>query len=70
MSRDQIFTTIEFVDDLIRMCVGEYYNEKFYVYDTFKCQCNGLSASSITNPDEVKKTILELVDLIKEQEIK
>lgn len=67
MNRNQIFTTIEFIDDLIRMCVGEYYNEKFYVFDTFKCQCNGLEASNIINPDEVRKTILELVRLIKEK---
>ena len=67
MNRNQIFTTIEFIDDLIRMCVGEYYNEKFYVFDTFKCQCSGLEASNVTNPEEVKKTILDLVELIKEK---
>lgn len=67
MNRNQIFTTIEFVDDLVRMCIGEYYNEKFYIFDTFKCQCSGLESSNIVNPDEVKKTILELVELIKEK---
>lgn len=67
MNRNQIFTTIEFIDDLVRMCIGEYHNEKFYIFDTYKCQCSGLEASNIINPDEVKKTILELVDLIKEK---
>jgi len=67
MNRNQIFTTIEFIDDLVRMCIGEYYNEKFYIFDTFKCQCCGLEASNIINPDEVKKTILELVQLISEK---
>lgn len=67
MNRNQIFTTIEFIDDLVRMCIGEYHNEKFYIFDTYKCQCNGLESSNIINPDEVKKTILELVELIKEK---
>ena len=61
MNRYQIFTTIEFVDDLVRMCIGEYYNEKFYIFDTFKCQCSGLEASNIINKEEVKNTILDLV---------
>ena len=65
MNRNQIFTTIEFIDDLVRMSIGEYYNEKFYIFDTFKCQCNGLESSNIVNSEEVKKTILELVELIK-----
>ena len=41
------------------MCIGGYYNEKFYIFDTFKCHAMGLEASNIINPDEVKKTILE-----------
>lgn len=68
MNRYQIFTTIEFVDDLVRMCIGEYYNEKFYIFDTFKCQCSGLEASNIINKEEVKNTILDLVELIKEKD--
>ena len=68
MNRNQIFTTIEFVDDLVRMCIGEYYNEKFYIFDTFKCQCSGLEASNIINKEEVKNTILDLVELIKEKD--
>lgn len=67
MNRNQIFTTVEFLDDLVRMCVGEYYNEKFYVFDTFKCQCSGLESSKIVNPEDVKKTILGLVDLINDK---
>ena len=64
MDRKQIFTTIEFLDDIVRMCIGVYYNEKFYIFDTFKCHSKGLEASNIINPDEVKKTILELVESI------
>ena len=67
MNRNQIFTTIEFIDDIVRMCVGVYYNEKFYIFDTFKCHCNGLEASNIINSDEVKSTIIDLVDLIEEK---
>ena len=67
MNRNQIFTTIEFIDDLVRMSIGEYYNEKFYIFDTFKCQCNGLEASNIVNAEEVQKTIIELVELIKKK---
>ena len=67
MNRNQIFTTIEFIDDLVRMCIGEYYNEKFHIFDTFKCQCSGLQASNIINAEEVENTILELVELIREK---
>lgn len=67
MNRNQIFTTIEFIDDLIRMSIGEYYNEKFYIFDTFKCRCNGLEASNIVDVEEVKRTINELINLIKEK---
>ena len=70
MNRNQIFTTIEFLDDIVRMCIGVYYNEKFYIFDTFKCHSKGLEASNIINPEEVKKTILDLVDSIyKKREI-
>lgn len=70
MNRNQIFTTIEFLDDIVRMCIGTYYNEKFYIFDTFKCHSKGLEASNIVNADEVKKTILDLVDAIyKKREI-
>lgn len=65
MNRNQIFTTIEFINDTIRMCIGEYYNEKFYVFDTFKCKCNGLQDSKITDSEEVKKVVSELLELIK-----
>ena len=67
MNRNQIFTTIEFIDDLIRMSIGEYYNEKFYIFDTFKCKCIGLDKSNIINEEEVQKTIIELIELIKEK---
>ncbi len=67
MNRNQIFTTIEFIDDLIRMTIGEYYNDKFYVFDTFKCKCNGLDKTNIVDKEEVKRTILELVKLIKDK---
>jgi len=67
MNRNQIFTTIEFIDDLVRMSIGEYYNEKFHIFDTFKCPCSGLEASNIINAEEVENTILELVELIREK---
>ena len=67
MNRNQIFTTVEFVDDLIRMTVGEYYNEKFYIFDTFKCQCSGLEASNVINEEEVRKTFLNLISAIKDK---
>lgn len=67
MNRNQIFTTIEFVDDMVKMSIGEYYNERFYVFDTFKCHSNGLESSNIVNPEEVKKTILDLLALIEEK---
>ena len=35
MNRNQIFTTVEFLNNIIRMTIGEYYNDKFYVFDTF-----------------------------------
>lgn len=67
MNRNQIFTTIEFIDDLVRMTIGEYYNDKFFVFDTFKCVSKGLEKSNIVDQEEVKKTILELINLIKEK---
>ena len=67
MNRNQIFTTVEFIDDLIRMSIGEYYNEKFYIFDTFKCKCNGLEKSNIINEDEVRQTIMELINTIREK---
>jgi len=67
MNRNQIFTTIEFLNDMIRMTIGEYYNEKFYIFDTFKCKCNGLENSNIVNKEEVKITIKGLLELIKDK---
>ena len=64
MNRNQIFTTIEFIDNIIRICVGEYYNEKFYIFDTFKCSCSGLESSNIINEEEVQKTILNFLKFI------
>lgn len=67
MNRNQIFTTIEFINDTIRMTIGEYYNERFYIFDTFKCKCSGVENGDIVNKDEVKKVILELIELIEEK---
>ena len=33
MNRNQIFTTVEFLNNIIRMTIGEYYNDKFYTFD-------------------------------------
>ena len=67
MNRNQIFTTVEFINNIIRMTIGEYYNEKFYIFDTFKCKCSGLEDSSIINEDEVRTVINELISLIKDK---
>lgn len=67
MTRNQVFASVEFIDDLIKMSVGEYHNEKFYIFDNFKCKCNGLKSSDIIDEEEVKKTIRELVDLAQEK---
>lgn len=62
MSRDQVFATIEFVNDVIRMTIGEYYNDNFYVFDTFVCKCNGLSDCNIIDEENVKATIKRMLD--------
>ena len=47
MTRNQIFTTLEFLNDNVRMVLGEYYNDKFYVYEIYESPCEGLSEGVI-----------------------
>ena len=62
MTRNQIFTTIEFINDTIRMVLGEYYNDKFYVYDVFESKCSGLLNGEIVDQKIVSDTIKQIRD--------
>ena len=64
MTRNQVFTTIEFVNDTVRMVVGEYYNDKFHVYDVFEESCNGLNKGEIVDDAIVSTTIKQIRDQI------
>lgn len=64
MTRNQIFTTLEFVNDTIRMVLGEYYNDKFYVYDVFESKCSGLVSGNIVDDKLVSDTIKQIRDSI------
>ena len=57
MTRNQIFTTLEFSNDSVRMVLGEYYNDKFYVYDVFETPCEGLSNGEIVDEKLVMDAI-------------
>ena len=35
MNRNQSFTTLEFIDDQVRICVGEYFNNNFNIFIIF-----------------------------------
>ena len=59
-----MFTTLEFVNDTIRVVLGEYYNEKFYVYDVFESKCAGLSNGDIVDQKLVSDTIKQIRDAI------
>ena len=67
MTRNQIFTTLEFVNDTIRMVLGEYYNDKFYVYDVFESKCLGLVNNEVVDQKLVADTIKQIRDLINEK---
>lgn len=64
MTRNQIFTTLEFINDNIRMVLGEYYNDKFYVYDVFETNCVGLSNGEIVDERLVIDAIKQIRDTI------
>lgn len=64
MTRNQIFTTLEFVNDTIRMVLGEYYNDKFYIYDVFESKCAGLVNNEIVDQKLVADTIKQIRDAI------
>lgn len=64
MTRNQIFTTLEFVNDSVRMVLGEYYNDKFYVYDVFESGCSGLNNGDIVDEKLVIDTIKQIRDTI------
>ena len=64
MTRNQVFTTLEFVNDTVRMVLGEYYNGKFYVYDVLEESCNGLNNGDIVDDAIVSSTIKQIRDTI------
>lgn len=67
MTRNQIFTTLEFVNDTIRAVLGEYYNDKFYVYDVFESKCNGLVNGQIADEKLVSDAIKQIRDAISQK---
>lgn len=64
MTRNQIFTTLELVNDTVRMVLGEYYNDKFYIYDVFENACNGLINGEIVDEKLIIETIKQIRDSI------
>jgi len=64
MTRNQIFTTLEFVNDTIRMVLGEYYNDKFYVYEVFEEKSSGLSNGEIIDEKLLMDSIKQIRDTI------
>ena len=64
MTRNQVFTTLEFTNDTIRVVLGEYYNEKFNIYDVFESKCSGLINGEIVEPKLVSDTIKQIRDAI------
>ena len=64
MTRNQIFTTLEFCNNSVRMVLGEYYNDKFYVYDVFETPCRGLDNGEIIDEKLIVDSIKELRDSI------
>lgn len=67
MNRNQIFTTLEFIDDQIRIYVGEYFKEKFYIFDKFVSSSLGLKQGKIVDEDEIIKTLQNLVETAKQK---
>lgn len=64
MTRNQIFTTLEFINDNVRMVLGEYYNDKFFIYDVFESKSAGLSNNEIVDANLVAETIKQIRDNI------
>lgn len=64
MTRNQIFTTLEIINDSVRMVLGEYYNDKFYVYDVFESKSLGLINNEIIDEKLVIDTIKQIRDSI------
>ena len=62
MTRNQIFTTLEFINDTVRMVLGEYYNDKFYIYDVYESNCSGLVNGTIVDEAAVSSTIKQIRD--------
>ena len=58
----QILGAIEFSDQEIRLVVGEYFNTRFNVIKVDSIPCRGIIDCTITNKDEVKKCINEIVE--------
>ena len=62
MTRNQIFVTLELMNDNVRMVLGEYFNDKFYVYDVYEKACKGLSQGDIVDEKLVIDTIKQIRD--------
>lgn len=66
MNRNQIFATLEFIDDQIRLTVGEYHQDKFHIFDTFTTVSKGYKDGQIHDEAELSKSINTLTKLASE----
>lgn len=58
----QILGAIEFSDHEIRLIVGEYFNTRFNIIKVDSIACNGITDCVITNKEEVKNCVIDLVN--------
>ena len=58
----QILGAIEFSDKEIRLVIGEYYNTRFNIIKVDSIACKGILDCVITNKEEVKKSVIEIVE--------
>ncbi len=58
----QILGAIEFSDKEIRLVIGEYYNTRFNIIKVDSVACKGILDCVITNKEEVKKSVIEIVE--------
>ena len=58
----QILGAIEFSDKEIRLVIGEYYNTRFNIIKVDSIACRGILDCVITNKEEVKKSVIEIVE--------
>lgn len=57
----QIFGAIEFAEKEVRLIVGEFFNTRFNIIKIETEACDGLSEFVITNKDEVRRSVNEVV---------